>query len=199
MTTKAFAKKEYILKKAEQVFIRRGINGVTMKDIIEECGISRGGIYLYYSSVDDIFIDVIKYHNASKLEQVKSDIQNQIGFEVLLTNYFTLQKEHLLHLENSLLLAMYEFYFSHKDGSDKNFFFAQFHNTKSMITQILCQGVAESKIENCQIDPLSDLIMFLIEGLSTLAIAGGITPELLDSQFSFITSMVQHQFLKENA
>lgn len=70
MTGRSKEKRELILTKAERVFIRRGFNGVTMKDIIEECEISRGGIYLYFSSVDDIFMEVIKRHNQSKAEQL---------------------------------------------------------------------------------------------------------------------------------
>ena len=52
MPTKSFIKRELILDSAKQVFIQKGFNRVTMKDIIEKCNISRGGIYLYYSTVD---------------------------------------------------------------------------------------------------------------------------------------------------
>ena len=59
MEKKSDKKREFILLKAKQVFIRSGFASVTMKDIIEECGISRGGIYLYFTSVDEIFMQVI--------------------------------------------------------------------------------------------------------------------------------------------
>lgn len=87
---KSQEKRELILTKAKQAFIRKGFNGVTMKDIIEECEISRGGIYLYFSSVDEIFMEVVKRHNRSKAEQIRTDI------EKLLDTQFDFCKEIIL-------------------------------------------------------------------------------------------------------
>ncbi len=69
--SKASEKRELILQSAKKVFIRKGFNRVTMKDIIDECKISRGGIYLYFSSVDEIFVEVVKKHNQKKIDDIK--------------------------------------------------------------------------------------------------------------------------------
>ena len=63
-------KEEAILESARSVFLRKGFIDVTMKDIIEECGISRGGIYLYYDSVDDIFVAGAAHRNKRKFEVI---------------------------------------------------------------------------------------------------------------------------------
>ena len=41
MGDKSTQKKQYIIEKAKGVFIKRGYKDVTMKDIVEECQISR--------------------------------------------------------------------------------------------------------------------------------------------------------------
>lgn len=56
LTKKSEIKKLVILNNARKVFSKKGFSAVTMQDIIEACGISRGGIYLYFTSVDDIFL-----------------------------------------------------------------------------------------------------------------------------------------------
>ncbi|HCE13156.1 MAG TPA: TetR family transcriptional regulator, partial [Enterococcus sp.] len=43
-------KGESIIESAKVVFSKKGLIDATMKDLIEECGISRGGIYLYFNS-----------------------------------------------------------------------------------------------------------------------------------------------------
>ena len=53
-------KKELILERAKKVFLEKGFANVTMKDIIEACGISRGGLYLYYSSTREIFLTIFR-------------------------------------------------------------------------------------------------------------------------------------------
>ena len=50
MGDKSTQKKQYIIEKAKEVFIKRGYKDVTMKDIVEACQISRGGLYLYFAN-----------------------------------------------------------------------------------------------------------------------------------------------------
>ena len=55
MSDKSEQKKKYILETARKVFIEKGFKNVTMKDIVEACDISRGGLYLYFGSTREIF------------------------------------------------------------------------------------------------------------------------------------------------
>ena len=59
MGEKSVQKKKYILEKARTVFSEKGFKNVTMKDIVDACEISRGGLYLYFSSTEEIFLAVL--------------------------------------------------------------------------------------------------------------------------------------------
>ena len=59
MGEKSEIKKKYILDKARTVFSENGFKSVTMKDIVDACEISRGGLYLYFSSTDELFLSVL--------------------------------------------------------------------------------------------------------------------------------------------
>ena len=182
-------KRKLILSNAEQIFIRRGFNGVTMKDIIEESDISRGGLYLYFSSVDEIFIEVIKAHNQANLEQTISNAQNT-DFMIMLDNYFETQKKRLLHMENSLLLAMFEFYIAHKNEADKDFFTESFDNINNTVLEILIHGVKEGLLNNDDASILASNIMYCIKGLETQAMSIGVSENLIDSQFDFYKKLI---------
>ena len=190
MPSKSEKKRELILAKAEQVFIRKGFNGITMKDIIEECNISRGGLYLYYSSVDEIFMEVIKRHNQLKLEKTKIDIQGNENFEAMVDGYFQMQKERLLNMENSLLLAMFEFFIAHKHEADKDFFSGTFHSLENAILEIFNCGVKLGYLNDDCIQILAENLLYCIKGLETLAMSGGVTEELLDKQFDFCKQII---------
>ena len=45
--------------KTISLFVKKGFLRVTMKDIVEACDISRGGLYLYFESTGQIFLEVI--------------------------------------------------------------------------------------------------------------------------------------------
>ena len=48
MGERSVQKKQLILEKAKEVFVEKGFRNVTMKDIVDACEISRGGLYLYF-------------------------------------------------------------------------------------------------------------------------------------------------------
>jgi len=190
MTSKASEKRELILNSAKRVFIRKGYNRVTMKDIIGESNISRGGVYLYFSTVDEIFIEVVKKHNRAKMEGIKAGIEKSNHFSQFMDEFFADQKDHLLNMDKSLFIAMIEFCFSHKNESDKDFYTEQFFNTKHMILELLKFGQKAKVVKAKNIDCLADSILFLIEGLRSLAVSSGISEELADKQLGICRSMI---------
>ena len=60
MGEKSEHKKKYIVETARKVFMENGFKKVTMKDIVEACDISRGGLYLYFENTSQIFLEVLK-------------------------------------------------------------------------------------------------------------------------------------------
>ncbi|MEW6195047.1 MAG: TetR/AcrR family transcriptional regulator [Bacteroidota bacterium] len=51
--------KEHILKKAFSLFLCKNFKEVTMKDIVNETGLSKGAFYHYFESKEKLFIEVI--------------------------------------------------------------------------------------------------------------------------------------------
>ena len=87
-------KRKIILDAALKVFSKKPSYTVSMKDIIKESKLSHGGVYKYYSNIDDIIISLI---NRDKILVNPKDIINKnynnpkkVIFEFLkeFTNYF---------------------------------------------------------------------------------------------------------------
>ena len=61
-------RKNEIMDSAADVIIRKGLENATMEDIIAGTSLSKGGVYHYYKSVNEIFKDImifgIEYRNA---------------------------------------------------------------------------------------------------------------------------------------
>ena len=186
-------KRNLILSKAKQVFIRKGFASVTMKDIIEECNISRGGIYLYFQSVNEIFMHVIDMHNKQKLKETKKYITEDKSFDQLIDEYLDKQKNRLMNLNNSLLIAMYEYRFAHQDDYHKEFYYNQFMYTKNIVIEILRYGVKKGDISTSKIDDLAVSIVFQIEGISMLVTSTEVSKEFIDKQIEFIKQMIFHK------
>jgi TetR/AcrR family transcriptional regulator len=56
--TKRTEKREQILHCAEQVFAKRGVVEATMQDIAHAAGVSKGALYLLFSSKEDLYLQL---------------------------------------------------------------------------------------------------------------------------------------------
>ena len=52
-------RKDQIMNAAEEVFSQKGFSNARMDDIAEETGLSKGTVYLYYKSKDDLIIAIL--------------------------------------------------------------------------------------------------------------------------------------------
>ena len=78
-------KKASIIDAALEVCKRKTVSSVTMQDIIDEAGISQGGIYRYYKNIDEVLTDLLsrirmeQYESIDRLnavfDQKKAEIQ----------------------------------------------------------------------------------------------------------------------------
>ncbi len=190
MITKSQKKRKLILLAAEQVFMKKGFSSVTMKDIIEECNISRGGIYLYFSSVEEIFAEVLSVKYKMLMEQLELNVFSQKPFRLLIDDFFRTQKRWLLQMEGGMTAAKFEYFFSRSEKKDKLFLLNQFHQTKQLLLRILQYGASKNEIKFDDLILLAEHIMIFLEGLETLSMVGGVTEKIIDEQIMLIKGLI---------
>lgn len=74
-------KKAKIIDAALEVCKRKTVSSVTMQDIIDESGMSQGGIYRYYKNIDEILTDLlsrIRREQVGSTERLAQAIDRQI-------------------------------------------------------------------------------------------------------------------------
>ncbi|KRN28755.1 TetR family transcriptional regulator [Lactobacillus selangorensis] len=188
-------KRKKILDGARKVFIKKGFIDATMKDIIDEVGISRGGIYLYFQSLDEIFVEVVRNRNGHRFDAIRTQIEHNAPFDEVLSAYFAEHKDRLLYSSNdSILRATYEFYFTHKTTpSVKAFQRQQFNDTKQTILSIFALGVRQGVLRNEHLDQLAETFIFVIEGLNAASLTEGTEEQQVDDQFTFLKQSLPYQ------
>jgi len=181
---------EKIMESARRVFCRKGFIGVTMTDLIEAAGISRGGFYFYYKSVEEVFLATIQNRKKRQFEEIRKSIEQEPDFYELVDSYFIKQKARLLHLSNSMLRAHYEYLFTHREESDAEFRDKQKNNILRTVNDILQYGVQAHAIPDENVRQISEHFMYTLEGLSVMALFQGLTESTIDQQFSILKKML---------
>jgi AcrR family transcriptional regulator len=64
------AKRRQIMEGARQVFLSAGFDGASMNDIARAAGVSKGTLYAYFDSKDDLFRAIIRGEYAQAAERV---------------------------------------------------------------------------------------------------------------------------------
>lgn len=164
---------------------------MTMQDIIDECGISRGGIYLYFASVDEIFLEVMKQRNKEKFSVVNRAVQDLEPFDKVLSDYFALQKNRLQNFEKSLFRAYCEYIFSKSKPEVQAFRDIQFEHLRKTIVSILMLGVRQGVLCEKNILQITDHFIVTIDGLSVLALAESLEEETIDAQFQILIGIIE--------
>jgi AcrR family transcriptional regulator len=66
--------KEHILRTSLKLFLQKNFKEVTMKDLVESTGMSKGAIYHYFNSKEQVFEEVIKHFFMNMMDNTFSDI-----------------------------------------------------------------------------------------------------------------------------
>ncbi len=61
------SRREFILKTAFKLFLQRTYKEVTLKDIVKETGLSKGGFYHYFNSKEQLFQEIINTYYFQKM------------------------------------------------------------------------------------------------------------------------------------
>lgn len=186
MGEKSAQKRKYILDTARKVFVEKGFQSVTMKDIVEACEISRGGLYLYFESTDQILLEVLRM-DADETDDVFTEriAQGDTAADIL-TLFLKEQKKELLRKKDNLTVAVYEYFFCHKETDKENMLRRQFDAGVMVIEKLIEAGIASGEFY-CE-DPKGAAanIMYVLEGMKINAQTFGITEKMVDEQLLYI-------------
>lgn len=190
MGQKGEEKKNYILKKAEQVFARKGYTSVTMKDIVEECGISRGGLYKYFGSTREIFEELLSGQKGNDVSFFLEGMSNRISAIDIFHEFFEKQKTEMVNMQRSIRIAVYEYFLSQKNDLAADLLKNYFNDAVALVSQTLAYGIGRGEIVPLDTEQTARHIVLVLEGLNTLAMGTSVPPKLIEEQTGLIMNML---------
>ena len=186
MGEKSAQKRKYILDTARKVFVEKGFKSVTMKDIVEACEISRGGLYLYFESTDQILMEVLQMEADETDDVFTERIAQEDTAADILTLFLKEQKKELLQNKDNLTVAVYEYFCAHKSTDKNTMLRRQFDAGVKVIEKLSEAGIASGEFYCENPKGAAANIMYVLEGLKINAQTFGITEKMVDEQLLYI-------------
>lgn len=172
MGKKGKATKTLIRDTALNLFVQKGFKDVTMKDICEATGLSRGGLYMHYDSTRLIFSDIIEDIMSSLENECTAKIESDLPALLILDGLLDRYQSEMLDRSGSLGLAFYEYY-SSMPLSDNNALLKQYYISKTMLCSLIKYGIEKGEFKQVNINAVVDLLLFSYQGVRMLC---GIMP-----------------------
>ncbi len=163
-------RKQQILEAAIAVFARLGFRTARMDDIAEQAGLSKGALYLYYTSKDAIIAALLKYLFAQEFKRlrvlVESDREGLVG-EQLLT--LTQQFASTMQWMSRLMPIAFEFYaVAGRNKEVRQFLKEYFKDYRTLLTHLIERGIEQGEFRTVDAEATAITLVALFEGLALL-------------------------------
>jgi len=184
MGQKGSSTKQKICEIAEKLFAENGYKNVSMKDICDASGMSKGGIYRHFSSKSELLLSLLQ-----KEKRVFQDIQEGKSATETLENLLNIYFEDMKNCKKSLAFALYEF------ASTENKITLDSSNEveKKYWQELVQYGVRTGEFNNVDSDMVMNTFLYAYRGVMMW---GRILP-FEEKTFENVVESVRYMLIKK--
>ncbi len=159
--------REKILDVSEDLFARKGYHEASMDDIVKESGLSKGAIYGYFNSKQDIFLSLSDRCMESELVEIRSVFSPDDSATKKLEKSAEI---HFQYCEKSIEICKINLEWwieAPRVESLQNRLNSRYETARKFIAEIIREGIEKGEFRR-DIDPdaLSSIILAALDGLS---------------------------------
>ena len=181
--------REFILDTAYVLFAKDGFHKITMKDICEATGLSRGGLYSHFPGTKEIFEAILVKINQKDEMNFEKEMKEGVPAQDILNRALELMEYEMGHSEDSLSLAMYEYAGAVDKGLMEHFTEIGEEKWSSLIRY----GMDRGEFNEVEVKEMVDVILYVYQGVRMWSRIVTMKPET----FTSITNHIRKQLCKK--
>ena len=161
MATKRERTRESIIKESYTLFAGKGFKQVTMKDVCEITGMSRGGLYSHFSGTDKLFEAVLEKITEKSMMDFQTEIKEGTSSVKILEKALDNMEEEMKHPEDSLSMALYEY----AEAVNTDVMERLGRNAKEKWRMLIRYGIKRGEFQEVNIDEIVNMILYSYQGV----------------------------------
>lgn len=154
-----------IRDRAYRLFAEKGFKEVTMKDICERTGLSRGGLYRHYESTEQIFLEIVNAFSNQQKNEVFSRMEKHVPAVVILEELLLKYEREMNDSENSFSLAICEYYSDPAISKEDNAVKRQYEISKATWTALINYGIGTKEFKRVNPESVFHILVFAYQGV----------------------------------
>ena len=165
MNRKGMETRQHIKTKSCQLCAKKGFKEVTMKDICEATGLSRGGLYCHYDSTARIFDEILNDFMDTQDEEFRSKMQEGMSAVEILDDVLDRYRAEMIDREASLSVAIFEYFSGRGNACGENPLYQQYLSSRRMWEELIQYGIDRKEFYQVDKTAVFDLIVFSYQGV----------------------------------
>ena len=161
METKKERTRETIINGSYALFASKGFKQVTMKDVCEVTGMSRGGLYSHFSGTDKLFGAVLEKITENSAMDFQTEIKEGTSAVTILEKALDNMEEEMKHPEDSLSIALYEY----AETVNTDVMEQLNRNAEEKWKKLIRYGIKRGEFHDINIDEIVDVILYSYQGI----------------------------------
>jgi AcrR family transcriptional regulator len=163
-------RKSQILEAAAAVFSQTGFSAARMEDIAEEAGLSKGTLYLYFKSKDELKTELMRHYFSVDSEELKA-LETAKGTAMArLLLYVDASLERFAQIAD-LFPIINEFYaVAARSDEVREFFAGTLHSYRESTRAIIQQGIDRGEFSAGDANQITTALSALYEGTILLSV-----------------------------
>jgi len=153
-----------ILDQAQQLFFAHGYHGVSVRDIVQACGLSNAVLYYHFGSKQNLFVEVIKEYIAMVAQQMQEagagsgSCRERLGRMAEVFAQVRLESQSGIQLLFRDLLQC--------DGEESQYLLNAIGQVPSLFAKVLKEGIAAGEVRAVDAHRISALLLGMINSLA---------------------------------
>lgn len=162
-------KKALILKNAFECFAEKGFQAATIDDIVTRSGISKGAIYNYFNSKDEIYIELMNQQTEENMGRLKSNLSSLSSskekMDYLFETYSNLNYHP--HFQNLTRVHIEFWIYSSRKEDLSELMISRYQMYKSIFKEIVEEGIQKGEFpSDANAEELALVFWGFIDGAS---------------------------------
>lgn len=160
-------RRQQIIQAAMEVFKKKGYEPATMRDIVEETGMSRGWVYLYFSSKEEIFRAMVDALDEQNDQHVQRLLEETGSVWEALNVILTIQEQELEGNMDPMVPVLYEYFVGGwREETRRAYLMERYEKQSKRIHSFFQEGIKRGEFQpELDIDLIAKFIFGYMEGL----------------------------------
>ncbi len=165
MTSDQAAGRQCILNQAQQLFFAHGYHGVSIRDIVQGCGLSNAALYYHFGNKQNLFVEVFKEYIALVAQRLREAGTGEAPCRERLTRMAEEYAQFILESRSEIQTLLRDLMQCDWEEIEHLLPHAQ-AQIPSLFATVLGEGIAASEIRAVDTHRVSVLLLGMINSLT---------------------------------